>query len=75
MEEKGFKILKLLKNPIVFLKRENGVKDSTFIVVVDPILSQEDSESHERNNIQIIYLKIQYEEVIKKNENLSNHLQ
>ena len=76
MEEKGFKILKLLKNPIVFLNRENGEKDSTFIAVVDPILSQEDSESsHKRNNMQIIYLKIQYEEVIKKNENLSNQRQ
>lgn len=68
---------KITENPHCILKEKaNNEKDSTFIAVVDPILSQVDSErSHERNNMQIIYLKIQHEEVIKKNDNLSNQLQ
>lgn len=68
--------MKLAKNPIAFFKRENDEKDSTLIAVEDPNLSQEDSESsHESKDMQIIYLKIHHEEVMKKNENFSNQLQ
>jgi len=76
MEDKGFKIMKLLKNPITFLKRKSDKNDFTFIEVANPILSQEDSErSHESNDMQIIDIKIQHEVVIKANESFSNQLQ
>ena len=76
MEDKGFKIMKLLKNPITFLKRKSDKNDFTFIEVANPILSQEDSESsHESNDMQIIDIKIQHEVVIKANEGFSNQLQ
>jgi len=77
MEEKGFKFMELLKNPIAFLKRKIMMKrDYIFIAVANPILSQEGSESgHESNKMKIIDLETQHEEVVKKNQNFSNQLQ
>lgn len=73
----GFQVLKVVEEPHCNLKeKENDVEDSTFIVVVDPIFSQRDSESiHESNGMSIIDLRGQYDEVIKENERLSNQLQ